>query len=218
MKKRVFISFSANDLSYMRRLKSHLKTSEYLEPIVITEKREAGKLNTEKVAEGIRSCDFIIPILTMKSINSQWVNQEIGYATALNKEILPIIEDNCLDILKGFIHKEKDQPYRFRAHDNPKTERKNFRACINDLISDLESRFIPIIISEIKENELSYLLRGRLINIDNKSRSLIVDRTIHHLEDSDSYDFLAKNKVKRDDNRITVPTGTEVLGRTIRYK
>ena len=51
-----------------------------------------GKPLTDKVKEGILETPYFIPILTRSSITSQWVNQEIDFAIATDRN--PKITDN----------------------------------------------------------------------------------------------------------------------------
>jgi len=72
----------------------------------------------------------LIPILTIESICNQWVNQEIGFAKAINKPIIPLVEESLLDELKGFIHKQMDLPFKFIGDESdPKKEARSFRKC-----------------------------------------------------------------------------------------
>jgi hypothetical protein len=56
---------------------------------------------TEKVYEGLMSCDYIAVILTKDSVNSPWVKEEINYAKYRSitdngkRTILPLLYENC---------------------------------------------------------------------------------------------------------------------------
>ena len=56
-----------------------------LEAIIVERNKEPMKLLVDKVSEGIHKSTFVVAILTKKSMHTQWINQEIGYAFALNK-------------------------------------------------------------------------------------------------------------------------------------
>ena len=66
-----------------------------------------------KVKEGINSCSVMIVLLTYNSTNTIWLNQEIGYATAKNIPIIPVIEQG-IDVL-GFL--EGKDYFIFRRSD-----------------------------------------------------------------------------------------------------
>lgn len=137
MSKKIFISYSDQDRSRMRSLERIIKKSRHFTPIIIADRREVLTALTDKVKFGIFESDYIIPILTETSIGSQWVNQEIGYAVAMNKEIVPIIEQSIINQLKGFIHKNIDLPYNFSEKESQKATRGAYRKICDQLITDL---------------------------------------------------------------------------------
>lgn len=108
---KIFISYSNVDRAKMISLRKRIEMHNSLKAIVVADERKASKLLTEKVKDGIKACDYFVCILTEESILNQWVNQEIGFATALDKSIRPIVASGILDELKGFIHKQMDLPY-----------------------------------------------------------------------------------------------------------
>jgi len=138
MKQGIFISYSDHDKDKVNLIVKELEGNTMFYPIVIAANREALKPLAEKVAEGIVKSKIIVPILTAKSIATQWINQEIGFASALAKRIMPIIERDIIDTLKGFIHKQIDLPYSYTANTNKASEHKDFVTQVRNLISDLE--------------------------------------------------------------------------------
>lgn len=137
VKNKVFISYSDLDRSRMRSLERIIRDSKHFIPIIIADRLDALKSLTDKVKVGITESDYILPIITINSIGSQWVSQEIGYAVALNREIIPIVEQQIINELKGFIHKNIDLPYKFSEKGNPKTTRGAYRKVCKLLINDL---------------------------------------------------------------------------------
>src|SRR6185437_11705004 len=114
--------------------------------VIIADNRQILLQLTEKVKTGIFECDYFIPILTRNSISTQWVNQEIGFATAINRKIIPIVERQLIDKLKGFIHKQLDLSYLFEGNDkSARSEASKFtrvgKVVINDLL--LENKITP---------------------------------------------------------------------------
>lgn len=122
---------------------SELSATENLTPLVIAANREALKPLANKVAEGINGSWVIVPVITKKSMSTQWLNQEIGYAQARGVKIMPIVEKGVINDLKGFIHKQIDLPYTFLLSDSDHNN-DNFRAAIKTLINDLE-KHLPIV-------------------------------------------------------------------------
>ena len=126
----IFISYASEDQNKMKALHRAIsKKYRGFKPVVIANRRNPGTALTDKVKNGIEGADYFMPIITRISISSQWVNQEIGYATAKDKEIIPIVEDNIRDKLKGFIHNQLDL-FAFKGCESDrKTEALQFRKC-----------------------------------------------------------------------------------------
>jgi len=145
MSKKIFISYSDQDRSRMRSLERIINKSRHFTSVIIADRREALVALTDKVKSGIFESDYIVPIITETSISSQWLNQEIGFASALNKEIIPIVEHQIINQLKGFIHKNIDLPYNFSEKVNAKATRGVYRKICELLVTDLliKNNFTP---------------------------------------------------------------------------
>jgi len=139
MEEGIFISYSNHDKKKVDLLVREINLNGKFKPIVIASDREALKPLAKKVADGLIKAEFVIPILTENSIFNQWVNQEIGFATGLNKTIIPIIDKTKIDSLKGFIHKNIDLPYSFSSNSNSRTESLDFLKAVRSLIRDLDA-------------------------------------------------------------------------------
>jgi len=141
-KELVFISYYTKDKNKRNSLKNAInKTSRYKATHAF-ENTEPDTSPCDKIKKKIRDSTYFIPILTRKSINEQWVNQEIGYAEAIKSKqfILPIVEDQIIKDLKGFINKELGDLFSFQGIENEKRkEAYQFRKCYNRLINYLES-------------------------------------------------------------------------------
>ena len=99
----VFLSYSREDLQpaytiydFMVKTGIHVYMSE-LHP-------EPGITVWKKIEDAIRACDCVIVLWTHSGISSAFVNQEIGIAKALDKLIIPIVEEgvNTRGVLEGF--------------------------------------------------------------------------------------------------------------------
>ncbi len=138
MAKKIFISYSDKDRNKMRSLERQILKTTILKPIIIADNRQTTKLLSDKVKAGIIECDYFIPILTRSSISTQWINQEIGFATAKNKAIYPIVECSIMSKLRGFIHKQFDLSYKFDGNKkNKRVEACQFTIYSRRLINDL---------------------------------------------------------------------------------
>ena len=61
----------------------------------VYEAYQVGGQNRFEMIKGmIEACPYFLVLLTEASIVSQWVNQEIGYAVAVGKDPIPIVEVN----------------------------------------------------------------------------------------------------------------------------
>ena len=143
MELKIFISYYSKDSNKMQMLKKLINDTNNLIPIIIAERRKSLVPLTKKVEDGIKESHIIIPILTKESITSQWVNQEVGYATALQDiKIMPIIDNHIINDLKGFIHKQVDLSYNFQSFsENRRKEGMHFKKCINRLIGDIMEEY-----------------------------------------------------------------------------
>lgn len=133
----IFLSYGNDDKNKKDALKRAIERQSNLEPIVVADRRSPGKSLEDKVKEGILESDYVVPILTSNSIGSQWVNQEIGFAEALDKNIYPIVEKSILDYLKGFYHKNRDLPHSFDSNKVGRKEAASFRKCYKILLEDI---------------------------------------------------------------------------------
>jgi hypothetical protein len=136
MKRKIFISYSDYDKHKMRQLEKIINSEKELEPIIIADRKRALKYLPEKVKQGINECNYFVPIMTRHSINTQWINQEIGFAEASkNCKIIPIVELQIINDLKGFINKNADLPFCFEGNfDNKRSESFKFAFASRDLV------------------------------------------------------------------------------------
>jgi len=158
---KIFISYSNSDKSKSKILEKIIAKSPELKPIAVANDRKASKLLTEKVANGIKDCQYFIPILTLNSIENQWVNQEIGFAEALGKKVIAIVEEKIVGQLKGFIHAQMDLPYQFPSNSQSKHSENSFfskraKVLVDDILVENEI--------EAKEIRLESVFPGKWEN------------------------------------------------------
>ena len=144
-KTKVFISYCTDDLAEVQIIEEEVKVNfPMVELIIIAYNREPLKPLSEKVLFGLKECDIIIPILTEKSMNNQWVNQEIGVSVALNKTIRPLVQNDILNKLKGFIHDKVDMPYLFINSSTKGEGHRDFikhtKILIQDIVNERENQ------------------------------------------------------------------------------
>jgi len=140
MNTKIFISFSNEDRKKLDCLSNALKKSVHrFQPIIIDKRANPGKPLSDKVKEGIQETPFFISILTKSSFKTQWINQELGYAVANDRNIYPIVERSILNDLKGFIHNQIDLPFIFDGDPlNSRKEAQSFMKCYKELLRHLE--------------------------------------------------------------------------------
>ncbi len=85
----VFLSHSELDADLIKLVMVSIERLD-LDVVVEEERDNYGDEVVESVQDALKDCDCFVVILTERSIKSPWVNQEIGYACALGKVILPV--------------------------------------------------------------------------------------------------------------------------------
>ncbi len=89
---RVFISYSHQDRELATRLEKHLRL-QGLFPITDHEIR-VGEAFSEEIREMIECAHVFMPLVTPSANERLWVQQEIGYATALHVPVCPVAVGN----------------------------------------------------------------------------------------------------------------------------
>ncbi|NEN22301.1 toll/interleukin-1 receptor domain-containing protein [Cryomorpha ignava] len=204
MRHKLFISYSNCDSEKVELINTILTHNKIFTPLIIAKNREPLMPLSEKVTNGITSAEVVIPILTKKSIKTQWINQEIGYAKAKDKEIIPIVESGLIDKLKGFIHKQIDLPYSFIPNINKFQEHKDFSNMFKILLIDLEAKYSDIVVSASKDDVKKYLEKGRLIKYEEGSRHFLVGNTVHPFSDADTPAYVQKLLKRKHDDALKI--------------
>ena len=194
---KAFVSYSHRD-DRKRELLQEVLEEKGIEPIIVANRNVPSILLSEKVINAINEADYLIPIITKKSIKNQWVNQEIGYAQNLLKKeeikIIPIIDQAIMNSLKGFIHKEMDLPYQFKTYKALGYENRQFkdkcRKLVNDLknnkskkVSSIEAYFNSLIVATI-DNQGRIGLNGFMSIENNRNKNILLQEiTLYFVND-----------------------------------
>ena len=179
MKQGIFISYSDYDKDKVDLIVNELEGNTKFFPIVIASNRVALKPLAQKVADGIIQAKVILPILTKNSIPTQWINQEIGFATALSKRIMPIVESNLINKLKGFIHKQIDLPYNFRPNSDKAAEHIDFLKQVRNLLADLEEEFQILVTADELPEKSDFEKSLELADKSNEESKFQIQRTTY---------------------------------------
>ena len=86
----VFVSYSTQDLDHVEALRAQLANPP-LKLFVAEYSVSAGNDLPQEIKNAIRSCDLFVLIWSNHAKKSAWVSQEIGFAEAQSKTILPLV-------------------------------------------------------------------------------------------------------------------------------
>lgn len=112
MNYRIFIAYSGEDEQIASYVYNCLSKIVQFQPYKSENFPDFGTNFKERIKKEIRDSNYMVVLLTEKSINSQWVNQEVGYAIAIQERyggkpyIIPISNSDLANRLKGFITKD----------------------------------------------------------------------------------------------------------------
>jgi len=90
----VFVSHSTQDQDIVGKLDNVIKAEGAI-PGVAEFVISPGKFVEEKLRELISRSDVVLAVLTKGGTRSEWVNWELGVAAALEKPIVPLLEEGA---------------------------------------------------------------------------------------------------------------------------
>jgi len=96
----VFVIFAEDDFYIFEKIREYAKEYDIKFQLAGLLPEPEFSL-TSKIDELIRDSNLVLVIWSKKSQSSVWVNQEIGFARALNKRIIPFVETGVST--KGFL-------------------------------------------------------------------------------------------------------------------
>lgn len=98
---KLFVSYSTRDLSQVDLLRQQLHETP-IELFVAEHSVLPSEELAPKIAAAIADCDLFVLLWSESAKSSDWVPQEIGRASALGKQILPLVLSEAL-ALPGFL-------------------------------------------------------------------------------------------------------------------
>jgi len=101
---KVFISYARKDKSFVKKLAGELEG----QGIIVWwdyDSLKGGQDWQKEIERGIKQCNFFLVTLTPEAIASEWVGNEITYASQIQKTIIPLHLKEC-DIPIGLIQKQ----------------------------------------------------------------------------------------------------------------
>lgn len=117
---KVFISHATTEDGELVRWIADALDRLHIRAFVYERYQRGGQNRFEVIKRWIKACPYFLVVLTKDGIASQWVNQEIGYAVGMGKEIIPIVEvdestGRCIKS-RGFV--ELHDPIEYYRNDN----------------------------------------------------------------------------------------------------
>jgi hypothetical protein len=114
----IFMSHSAADRPWVEWLASNAQQQLGIKSYLFEHDPQPGTYISEKVKAQIRSSDAVVVFVTANSQYSPYVQQEIGFAEASGKLIIPLVQPGidrrCLAMLEGREH----IPFDFHRPEN----------------------------------------------------------------------------------------------------
>jgi hypothetical protein len=90
---KVFLSHASADKAEVELVREQLELSAAGVDVYLAEGNPGpGTMLTKKVQDAIKRADLVVVLFTEQGMNSGYVHQEIGYALAHNKIVVPIVD------------------------------------------------------------------------------------------------------------------------------
>jgi len=87
----IFLSHSSSDARWVKLIKDNAQQVG-LDVYLYEHDPQPGRLVAEKVQDAIKACDALVVLLTENSEVSSYVHQEVVYASALKKVVVPLVQ------------------------------------------------------------------------------------------------------------------------------
>jgi 1-aminocyclopropane-1-carboxylate deaminase/D-cysteine desulfhydrase-like pyridoxal-dependent ACC family enzyme len=104
---RIFLSHSSRDREPVESIRSQADAVG-VDVYLFSDDLHPGENTAEKLQQVLRECQALVVLITSNSVQSQYVNQEIGFAKALGLPIIPLVESGVppdrLAMLLGVDH------------------------------------------------------------------------------------------------------------------
>jgi len=123
---KIFVSHSFDDGAFLSHLKESLnfKQNNKFELLIASEKYDPINTVSNKITKFIDRSDICLVMLTEKGINSNFVQQEIGYITKTKKPSILLVQKGLENKITGFI---SDKDYIIYDPERPED-------CINKIM------------------------------------------------------------------------------------
>jgi len=88
---KIFISHSGKDSELAEEIYSRVSRNNGIVSYCYEHDPKPGRDINEKVKKAIRESDAVVVLLTPNSLSSPYVQQEIGYAIGIRRQIIPVV-------------------------------------------------------------------------------------------------------------------------------
>ncbi|MBI1805651.1 MAG: toll/interleukin-1 receptor domain-containing protein [Ignavibacteria bacterium] len=109
---KVFLSHSASDSEWVKWIASNA-TSIGIETYLFEHDPQPGTLLAGKVKQAIQVADAVVVLLTLTSHLSPYVQQEVGFAEASGKLIIPLVQPGIPDRSLAMLQGREYNPFDF---------------------------------------------------------------------------------------------------------
>ena len=87
----VFLSHNSTDKEWVEKIEQRL-WREGIRPYLFEHDPQPGNSISQKIQKAIRNSDSLVVLVTKDGQFSKWLNAEIGYAKAIDKPIIPLVD------------------------------------------------------------------------------------------------------------------------------
>jgi hypothetical protein len=125
----IFLSHNTQDRAWgewlMRSTAAH-----GIKPYLAEHDVQAGAVLAKKIESALDASAAVVVLITDKSVNSQYVHQEIGYARKAKKLIIPVVQSGITGEQLGMLQGLEYIPFDF---DSPHEGYRSLTAALQDL-------------------------------------------------------------------------------------
>lgn len=92
----IFISYNIQDSDVADKISEMIKSIDMtsIDIYRYNEHNEGGRNSVDKIKKAIKNSNAMVVLLTDKSINSSYINQEIGFAICKGKPVIPFVQSD----------------------------------------------------------------------------------------------------------------------------
>lgn len=132
----IFLSHNSHDSAWCEQLATEAKALGILTYLAERNVQPGADL-AEKIQSAIRRCSAFLVLITDNSVNAPYVQQEIGYAIANNKILIPLVQPSIASESLAMLQGKEFISFDFTA---PAEGLKNLNVVLTDLVNKQTQR------------------------------------------------------------------------------